>query len=394
MQEEKLLLQELNNSMRVFEKQLTRPQFKNLKALTRWIISNWTTILSKLWNWNITVKKEAEKISRHLGNIDIIKTVEKKAERTIRKYSNNDSINAYDETDIFKPNANNMPWLKKVRDWSTWQYWNWYVMRWVNINGVSLHCSIDELSEKEIYEKLKDKDSWNIHRIKQTVKKAIWMIWNIWTWVIDRWWDIAGLFEYFVGEDIKFIIRAKKNKRLIDLTTWEIKKAENFKEWSYDVEIEKTWTRLRFHKIKNIKNKKSIMFYTNTSYCAKKCLEVYLKRWSIEEDFKKMKNKLWLEDIRVFQMQKIENIIAIIQFIIILSQDLYKRIMERSNMICSGIYLYFKEFCRMYSVTMNEHSFITYLSVKLPLFHSHNISSRQDYWMFGGRAYLKKMGCI
>lgn len=50
MDEIKLLLQELNNAIRIFENKLTRPQFKNLKEFTRWIIKNWTTILSRLWN--------------------------------------------------------------------------------------------------------------------------------------------------------------------------------------------------------------------------------------------------------------------------------------------------------------------------------------------------------
>ena len=134
---------------------------------------------------------------------------------------------------------------------------------------------------------------------------------------------------------LKFIIRAKNNKKLINLKTWEIKKAWEYEVGTYEVEIESSWTKLKFHKIENLKWKNPIMFYTNTDYSSEKCLNIYLKRWSVEEDFKKIKNKLWLEDIRVFNMLKIKNIIAILQFILILSQDMYKRVMERVNTVCS-----------------------------------------------------------
>lgn len=394
MTEEKLILEEINNALRIFEKAVTRPQYKALKWFTRWVIRKWTTILSKLWNKSITVKKEVEKISKHLWNIDIVKIVIDKAVRIIKKTFTDLSIIAYDESDIFKPDSKDMPGLKRVRDGSTGHRGNWYVMRGVNVDGISLACSIDELSEEETYKKIKDKDSWNVYKIKQVIDNTIELLGTKGTWVIDRWSDIVEIFEYMMKKGLKFIIRAKKNKKLIALKTWETKKAWDYKIGTYDVEIGSSWTRLKFHKIESLKWKNPIMFYTNTDYSGEKCLDIYLKRWSVKEDFKKIKNKLWLEDIRVFNMLKIKNIIAILQFILILSQDMYKRVMERANTVCHWIYLYYKEFCRMQSVSMNPYSFITYLSEKLPLFHSNNVSSRQNYWLFNDRGNKKKMGCI
>ena len=58
-------------------------------------------------------KKFIEKHSHHLGNMDIIDAIEDKAIRIIKKKVKKDNENpvflSYDESDMFKPNAEKMP---------------------------------------------------------------------------------------------------------------------------------------------------------------------------------------------------------------------------------------------------------------------------------------------
>ena len=76
--EKKLVLNLLNNWLRIFEDKMTKPQYKNLKSIVKWIVRKSTTILTKLNNENITSKKYREKISNHLWKMNIIECIEEK----------------------------------------------------------------------------------------------------------------------------------------------------------------------------------------------------------------------------------------------------------------------------------------------------------------------------
>ena len=69
----------IENGMRRFQKHLTRPQMKAVKSVTRGIIRKTTTILSALnEDAELTNRKYRERISYHLGNIDLVDEVEAK----------------------------------------------------------------------------------------------------------------------------------------------------------------------------------------------------------------------------------------------------------------------------------------------------------------------------
>jgi len=390
MTEQKSLLWALNNALRVFQDKMTRPQYKSLVGLTRSIIRKSTTILSRLNEEWIVTKKYREKVSKHLGNIDIIEEVENKAIRciqeTIKKEWNEGEnkkrmIISYDESDVFKPDAEKMPWLKNVRDWSTGLIGKGYIMRWVNVNGISL---LAKLYQSNAWTKREETISI-IDYVKSKIETT-----NA-DWVIDRGSDDIEIIDKLL-ETEKFVIRAKKNRLIIDKKTGKKMKVESFKDGTYNVELE-WWTDVMLHIMKRKWFREPIRLYTNKEEETKVIITLYLRRWSIEEDFKKMKD-LGLEEIRLFMRKKITNILAILQFIIILSQDLYNEVMERKDIITSGIYLYFKEFCRMKSLTLNPQSFLTYLSEKLPVYLSYDISSQKDYWLFWNSRQAKKLGLI
>lgn len=74
----KALHKTIENGMRRFEKSLTRPQIKAVKSLFRGIIRKTTTVLSALNEDDIDSDNYREKVSYHLGNIDLIDEVEAK----------------------------------------------------------------------------------------------------------------------------------------------------------------------------------------------------------------------------------------------------------------------------------------------------------------------------
>ena len=380
------------NALRMFEREVTKPQLKALKTVLRGLRKNGTTIISHIHEHTIETKKFIEKTSNHLWNMDIIKTVEKKAKRCIKKTmeENKDSwkrnIIAYDESDIFKPDAKCMPWLSRIRDGSTGLTGNWYITRWVNVNGISLYSHLEK-ADKE----MTDKKKWekSVMTIKK-VQKDLWKQTGL--YLIDRGWDDIKVIWYLADEKEEFIIRLKKSRRIINKKNWKNTKITEFKAWKHDVEI---WGYDLILNVYKKPNKKTPIFLiTNDDKIeTKEAVVLYLKRRKVEQDFKKMK-ELWLEEVRLLNLMKIQNLVAMIQFIIILSQDVYNKVLEKTEQTYEHINLYFKSFCKRKSLTMNPTSFIKFISFSLDNYESHNTSQEQLSCLFWSRKDMKKMGII
>lgn len=396
---ENLTLKLVENAMRIFEKKITIPQMKALKTVVRGIFRNTTLILSHLHEHEeMETKKFIEKHSHHLGNMDIIDTVQDKAIRIIKKTISTNTENpiflSYDESDIFKPSAKKMPWLSRVRDWSTGLIGNGYVFRGMNVNWISLLSELDEIAEEnEFYEK-KTKGEKAIEMFQKTRESIPEIVGKDNTYFLyDRAWDDIGIIDNLLENNNSFVIRMKKTRKLKDLQTWNIIKINEFGVGTHHVEIE-IWTRVYLHVIKKKEEREPILLITNKeSLCSKTVLEYYLKRWKIEEDFNKMKD-LWLEQVRLMSITKIKNLIAIVQFIIILSQDVFNDVINKVDTISEHIYLYFEKFCKRKSLTLNPQSFIKFISEWLVLYRNYDTSIEANDTLFWWRRELKKLGII
>ena len=388
------------NAIRIFEPWVTRPQTKALKTVLRWLRKNSTTIISHIHTHTIETKKFIEKISNHLWNIDIIKTVEKKAKLCIQKTMEenkkewNRNIIAYDESDIFKPDAKCMPWLSRVRDWSTGLTWNWYITRWVNVNWyITRWVNVNWISLYSHLEEVLDRKGNKWEKTIETIKKVQIDLWKqAWLYLMDRWADDIKVINFLVKEEEKFIIRMKKNRNLVNLKNWKTTKITWFKQWKHNVKI---WeTEVILHVYKKPWRESPILLITNDKVIGtKETVVLYLKRWKVEEDFKKMK-ELWLEEIRLLNFMKIKNLIAMIQFIIILWQDMYEKVVDKVDPTYEHIYLYFKNFTKRKSLTQNPTSFIKFISFSLEHYDGYNVSLKPEYWLFWGKKEMKKLGMI
>ncbi len=379
------------NALRIFDEKLTRPQTKALKTVLRWLWKNWTTVISHIHSHTIETKKFIEKISNHLWNMDVIWTVQKKAKLCIRKTMKEKqkswikNLIAYDESDIFKPNAECMPWLSRIRDGSTGLTWNGYVLRWVNVNGISLYSHLEEMLEWS----LGNRGEETIKIVKK-VQKDLWK-WA-WLYLIDRGADDIKVIKFLVEEKEEFIIRMKKNRNVLNLKNWKTTKITNFKQWNHRIKIDKIEVTL--HVYQKTWRKNPILLITNDeSIWTKEAVKLYLKRRKVEEDFKKMKN-LWLEDVRLLNFMKIKNLVVLIQFIIILWQDIYEKVVEKVDPMYEHIYMYFKSFVKRKSLTLNSTAFIKFISFSLEHYDWYDTTQEVENWLFWGKREMKKLGII
>lgn len=386
---EKLTSKILNNAFRIFENKLTRPQTKAIKVVLRWIRKKATTVISQLHE-NEEIKKDnfAEKISYHLWNVDLLDIVENKSLLCVNKIIDEKKVTliSYDESDIFKPDAKHMPWLMKVRDWSTGLTWNGYVFRWVNVNWVSLFSNLEAIQENWVKLKKWEKTIQMVEKVRKALPN------NNWIYLIDRWWDDITVIKNLYENNDKFVIRMKKNRNVIDVKSKKIKKISKFEIWVHDIQIE--WLKLKLHIFKRKWFRDSILLITNDETLESKfVLEYYLKRRKIEEDFNKMKD-LWIEEIRLLSWKKITNVLALAQFVIVLAQDVYNEVMKRLDMTYQEIYLYFKKYCERKCLTLNPQSFIKFISHWLKDCKFYNTCPEPINSLFWGKRQLKKLGVI
>ena len=375
----------IENSIRIFEKKLTRPQYKAVKMLIRWIRKKSTAILSHLYDGEYHPSKQAEKISYHLWNINIKEIVSEKALRIAKmkiEESKDKTIISYDESDIYKPDAEKMPWLTRIRDWSTWLTWNGYIFRGINIWWISILSKIDE----EV--KTKKKRKKTIECLDWTREK-IWI--KQWIYVIDRGWDCSGIYKWFNEKKEEYVIRAKKSRVLIDIK-WKKKKIIKFKNWIHKVKLN-TGEETNLHVIQRKWYMTKLYLFTNSEEDSETITEYYFKRRSIEKDFNKMK-QLWLEEVRLLNINKIKNILAIIQFIIVLWQDIYEKVLEKTTILYEHIGLHYKKYCKWKHLWSNPSSFLKFISYNLWEYMSYKSTPFPANTLFWGKRELKKLGVI
>jgi len=382
-----LVWKSIHNSTRIFEKHLWARQSKAMRRLMVGIIKKETTVLQRLYRKDdeIQAHKFREWLSNHLWNIDFQPIVDEKAKKLIKKSKKykNRNILAWDASDIFKPHAQCMQWLKTVRDWSTGLYWNGYVIYGININGITQQLSIKNPEIEYIGAEKREimlKKATEIINPKETI------------WVFDRGHDDVWFIDILSELSYNYVVRAKKNRVITNLETGEKVKVKHLKKWRYKVELE-WWTACFLYVVKWYW-KNPIRLYSNLEFEQdEECLEIYLKRWKVEEDYKKLKS-FWLEKVRLLSIKKVTNIMLIIQFIVMLWQDLFNEISSRMWMITIKLFLYYKSFCKKRSLTKNPSSFLTFVSENIGNFYLRNTSWIPRSTLFGNRQKMKKVGLI
>lgn len=355
----------IQNSSRSIFKGLTLPQKKALTEVIRGLFVSGEPILRKLaQNSKKSSKRQGDKYSFHLGNINLTDVVDAMALKRAKPEVKKNTIIAYDLTDISKEAAQRMEKLTWVHDGSTNTIRHGYMLHGVGVNGFLLKLRVHEGSA---------------HTINQTRKEIVKNLSESFggkgIWVFDRGNDGKQWFVDLRQElKVQFICRLRE-KRLIALKeTGAIMKLKEVPEGMHEVylmnkhntQVDTRYTYMLVIR-KHLAGKPPIrlLCHLHDSYTSKEIVEMYLQRWGVENLFKRAKQKFFLEKIRVLKYQKFVNLVALIQFATNVSTISFFNLQRLTNSLISGALLSYKLFIKKQTLSFNIDSFITFLHISL-----------------------------
>ena len=382
-----LIWKMFHNSTRSLDNYLNVRQVLAVKKMIKGICKNWTTVLQKLREketW-ITASKFRESLSFHLGNIDLSNLLHDMTKKAIKKTKSyrGYTILSGDASDIFKPHAQAMQGISCIRDWSTGLLWNWYILYWININGITHQIDVLDHTKEYIWtEKWEEMliKSASIINPKQTI------------WIFDRWHDDIWFIDILHDLDYHYVVRWRKNRIVMLADTWKQAKVWWLWLWKRKVTLG-YWTNCFLYIVKWIA-KDPVILYSDIDFeIGEECLEIYLKRRQIELDYNKMKS-FWLEHVRLMSVKKIQSIIHIIQYIIMFWQICFNEIQEGLKSIPYKLAVLYKQYCKKAKKTMNPTSLLTFVSIYISWFVVYNTSQIPAITLFGNRRKMKKVGLI
>ncbi len=375
---EKYITDAIRNSLRSVTGKLTRPQQKAAEELVRGLFIEGEPILRHLaQNTAITVKKQAEKYSYHLGNMALTENIEALALRKVASTIRKNTVIAYDTTDINKDDAETMEGLGGVWDGSAHCGAQGYELHGVGVNGTLLTLRVQNGSA----ETLPQTRFSVIERVSSALgKRGI--------WVLDRGNDSGSFYRDLRHTlEVRFIARVKENRTVVLVQTGERLTVKDLPEGRHAVHIlgskQNTVDRDLYLLVikKHLEEKEPIRLLTNLlwdEFSDRQIVTMYLKRWGIENIFRSAKVCFGLEKIRVQSFVKLANLIALIHLVLVLSAYLFRAIQKSTYTLVVAILHVYKLFLVQRSLTLNYDSFVRFLRQSLPpLIHREKPPPRQ-----------------
>jgi len=389
----KYIQDSIRNNSRLLLKDLTVPQKKTVTETIRGLFVQGTPILRHLaQNENISAKKQGDKYSYHLGNIELKKKVEASAFNKVRNQMRKTTIIAYDLTDINKEAAKKMEKISRVFDGSKRKTANGYTLNGLGVNCILLKLEVHEgeqYTQNQIRKRIVEEYSQKFEQ------KGI--------WVFDRGNDDKQFFKFLRHEaEVQFISRLRSNRGVVVKETGAIMKVGNLPVGKYqvylmnknntDVDLRAEFTLVISGHLDDEKRPIRLLSSLKHPYSSEEIVNMYLKRWGIENIFKRGKQKFNLEKIRVLSYEKFVNLIALIQFAINVSTVTFLKIQESTYSLISGVLIYYKKFLKLKALTVNLDSFISFIRFALkPLLPRAQKSPPQQLNLLS-RRQLEKLG--
>ena len=302
----------LNYSQKI-SKGLNRPDKKFVTDMLYGTLASGSCMLSEIsrsLHENIKLIKTVNRLSRNLADFEAAdaETVRENYLKAIKRRYNDDSLIIVDGSDITKPASKHLEKLCEVRDGSTGEIGIGYhtigaaVLSSENKLPFGIYSRIystkDEDFVSEIEEYLDCFEYISRHFSKDNVR------------TMDRGFDNNKYYRYFIRNNEKFIIRAKKNRNV------------RFKNKSgKQVDVKISIISIQLPKYKNVElqlvvvygfGEEPMLLITNLSSDDKRIgisvCKAYLMRWRIEEYFKFKKQKFDYENLRVRSLQSIRTL--------------------------------------------------------------------------------------
>jgi len=360
----KYIQDSIKNNSRSVLKDLTKPQRKAMSEIIRGLFTAGKPILRHIaQDKNISAKKQAEKYSHHLGNVDIAEKIDalalKKAKITVRKTT----IIAYDLTDISK-SAKKMEKISRIFDGSKRKTADGFLLHGVGINGI--------LTKLKVH----DGENFFLNDIRKKIVTDIAQKLNFkGIWVVDRGNDDKQFFK-FLRQDLKvnFIARLRGNRQVVTKKTGVKIQVKNLTPGKYavylmkknndHVDLSSEYTLIISHHLKD-KAPIRLLHSLKYSYSKKQIITMYLQRWGVENIFKRIKEKFELEKIRVLKYKKFVNFVALIQLAVLVSTITFFAIQQTTNRLIFGVLIHYKNFIKQKTLGFNIDSFITFMKNSL-----------------------------
>lgn len=313
-------------------KKLNRPAMKFVCDMVYGILASKSSLLSEIGrnlNEKISLRKTITRLSRNLNDFNDGEELFGEYLNSIKNRYNDKSVLIIDGSDIVKPASTKLESLCEVRDGSTGEIGIGYHTLGAAIlsdrklpYGIysRIYSSKETDFVSEDNENLKCFEFLSKHFSKSNIR------------TMDRGFDCNKYYEYFIKNNEKFIIRAKKNRNVIynNKTVNILELAKQFK-GKYKLEyIDKGGikrnVKISIIPIRLCEFRKTelnlvvvygfgsipMMLITNLHsndkrLCTAVC-KVYLMRWRIEEYFKFKKQSFDFENIRVQSLKSIRNL--------------------------------------------------------------------------------------
>lgn len=363
---EKYITDAIRNSLRSVAGHLTRPQQKAMGEIVRGLFVAGEPILTHLaQNPEASVKKQAEKYSYHLGNVELTDAVEELALRKVASTMRRNTVIAYDCTDINKDEAEEMENLGGIWDGSEGKGGQGYELHGVGVNGILLALRVHDD---------------NAHTMSQTrlatVGRIAAALAGRGIWVLDRGNDSLSFYQDLRHSlKVRFIARAKENRTVVLVKTGEYVSLQDLPEGRHAVHllgrkqntVDPDVYLLVVKRLK--KHHQPLRLLTNLrweEFSDTQIVTMYLKRWGIENIFRAAKVCFGLEKIRLLSFVKLNNLIALIQLVLVLSAHLFRVLQKSTYTLVIALVEVYKLFLAQQSLAMTYDSFVRFLRQSLP----------------------------
>lgn len=351
----------IRNNSRYITTGMTKPQKKSFAEMVRGIFVENTPILRHLaQDKTKTAKKQGEKYSYHLGNIDLQGKIEEFSLQRVKGEVKRNTIIAYDLTDLSKDSAKKIPYLSRVFDGSEGTITNGFTLHGLGVNNILLKLEMhdgENFTQNQVRRRIVE------YYAQRFGRKGI--------WVFDRGNDDKAFFKFLRhSAKVQFIARLRENRQVVMKETGALLKVKDMPPGKYNIYLlnaHNTKVDLRFaytlviHKHLEGKEPIRLISWLKDEYSSRQIVDMYLQRWGIENIFKRAKHKFNLEKIRVLNHQKFVNLICLIQFAINLSTITFINMQKLTHSLISGVYSCYQFFLKQKSLTFNLDSFITFI---------------------------------
>ena len=343
----------IRNDLRAITASCTLPQTRAVKDVLLSVMKEGTAIVQHLnVRPHVRTGKQAERLRRHLENVDLGENVEKRITKTLPAIEE-DTVICYDLSDIAKPTAKKMEGLSRVFDGSERRSTKGYT-----IHGVSIHQHPVVMEVHDAERKTLNQTRLAIvdRIVKKTGTKGI--------WVFDRGNDDQKLFADLSERELRFVVRLTTKRKVIHKISGMRVGIADFLPGIYQIIIPATGEEYTLVVHRHHEKLQPIRVLTNVTVTeAEEIIETYLVRWDVENLFKQMKRKFNLEAIRLLSLRKIKNMLALVQLATSVSNRAYEAtVAKEANELTHA----FRKYCYHHCLYENRFSFTSFVSTVVP----------------------------